>query len=89
MANYFPSPFRRSETRPVRRHPAVCSKRSFRNQLHHAEGGVEVASQEAKVEEAEGKTAADASEAPAEAAADESIEQRHAAAPEGTAASEA
>ena len=50
---------------------------------------MEAASQEAKAEEAEGKTTADASAAPAAAADDEGIEQRHAAAPEGTAASEA
>ena len=50
------------------------------------EAGVEAMSQEAKEEEVEGKMATDASEAPA-AAADEGINQRHAAASEGTAAS--
>ena len=50
------------------------------------EAGVEAMSQEAKAEEVEGKIATDASEAPA-AAADEGINQRHAAASEGTAAS--
>ena len=44
-------------------------------------------SQEAKAKEAEGTIASDASVAPAAAAADEGINQRHAAASEGTAAS--
>ena len=49
----------------------------------------EAVRQEAEASEAEGKTATDASAAQAAAADDESIEQRHAAALEGTAASEA
>ena len=51
------------------------------------EAGEEAVSQEAKAEEVEGTIATDASVAPAAAAADEGINQTHAAASEGTAAS--
>ena len=67
----------------------AASKAHERNEKDEKIRGVEDANQEAKTEENEGKTTADASAAPAAAAADEGIEQRHAAAPEGTAASEA